>query len=1497
MKVILLLLSINIILRSITCINMDIWEYISSTIITNSFKIYTGITYLGTNDNYIISYIDNEASGFLNFKSNTTIAIKDKVIPTSFTIKDNFHVIFTKNNDIYSYTNIGFNKKNTNIVGAKSLIGGIIQSENSQELIIGFTGTDRMILYRAYGNYLISEKKYDLEGKEIVSLHAEYINNVNYIHFLFKIKNEYMFALYSLNDADIYMVHNSTNNFEFYNITEIYRIFINNHLIHNYVFSYDKNSTNFVFYLFEYTDNEYIRKKFRNKYNFLPFQNAKIMEAFFLPNTEYLYYLIEINNQRYAGVLDVINNIIVFNFKTRTEFISYQDYYLLYSESNYIYRLCPFNTRNGDNCDLYLNNTRQLIQITSQNTIISKCTTDAPYILGVFCYDKCPLGYYSSGFVCEKCHIFDNDEKKCVDSCQEDKIFDELNKVCYSCKQFNQYKNKELNICVDDCYIYNLLNDETKYVCNSCQESDQYWQEGNCVDDCGADFIKVEEKNICVKCSEDKPYYQKGECVKECNENYILDIKSKNCIYCTSAKKYLQDGKCVQKCDDFHRIDQTSKNCINCQNELDGPFLQDNKCVEKCEINYKIDEKNKICINCSKVSPETPFLQDNQCVAKCKDFYGKDTNLKRCYNCTELGNNYYFYNGTCIEECPTYFIKDDINKRCYKCDEENANKSNIYYEDGKCVEDCRKFYYKDNTQNICINCTEKNPDFFFQDNLCVKSCNKYYAIDYELKICINCSAEYTNSFPYYMNNKCVKECDSQYIIDENNKVCYKCKDEYKDTPYTEHGKCVKKCSQYLAIEDEDLLCINCADTNNTLYEEQKCVEKCSPGYAIAPYTKACVNCHNEFHQYEFKGTCLTECPNNTVINREIYQCQQCYIVNYSTPFFDELSGKCIEDCPYGTEKDLDKFTCKKCLKYYNNVTKKCLDECPKGSSIVGNICQKCNIYEPTNDSCVSQCLSGNYPYYIQEEGYSLCYNGFCGLGVCQLNESNYKVNQSNINLNNLYFCNCQTESVYGKYCQYENIKNFINQGEETILIKPLQDIAYSNRRNVFTFEFIDDRKKNYLRELSIDHSLNINRRIQYIINWKLYQKNCIKNQNKNITSNDFYFILDPDSFVDDCDNNIDLIIYDIKNQKIAGNTLYVKTKSLNPEDFFLKVTTNITYAKPLDNNSLFKIYIIENGKEEIGNYIYKYLCVTEEGEEYSLTNYMRKDTILYDYELPYCENLKARIKNDFGYTLEILSERLFIKTEQYKDLPTILFNYDLLSNNVESVFNLMNELKTFFRTYENDNISNEKDFLDKIISFLGIHLTESIKKESEILKSNISLDEVENRIEPNVFISTINQLALFYHKNDFENKNDSLFIDLKDIIYNSLNSIDIDFLTEETILSYLRTIDNLIKIMDDKQFMSIYNISELYSCINILKKLLLKNMMSGTSLKLIGKYFEINLVKPGYYTEEISVEPIKIEEDKIDFMQYNNYKIEINKNIKNMKSFGSGSLFSMSKEN
>ena len=1552
---------------SVFCQDIEIWEFKPESILDTPGVIYTGANYLNENLNYIVSYKKSKSSFIENKISGEKVEIDDSLSPFMYKLNCGIHIMLTENNLIFTNINSKFTK--IEIVAPeknKSLKASLVNDKS--EFLISLIGTNKMILFYSNDNKLEKKKEFDLDQIEIISFFDIYFYQMNYIYLIYKNNNIYYLGHYTFYAQELSIFSKfKLNIFELYQITEMYcsinAFYQASTLI---LFSYNKNENNFIFYLFEYdNNNNYILIQYGNKYNFLPFRNAKILKAFFLPNTELLFYLIQIENEKYAGVLDIINNIIIYNFKTTSEFISFQDSYLLFGENSSLKRVCPFNTKDIKNCFAYAGYSRQTIQINSkhENSIIYKCSKEAPYSLaGIYCFEICPFGYYISGTYCAKCPIFDIDSKKCINSCKEEQIYDKFNGICFSCKFFSQYKNKEINECVDDCSKYNLVKDDINYICYSCKEFGLFLQDDKCVENCGPAHIIDKERFLCVFCKKETPYYQDGECVKECSKIYTLDIKSKTCILCSERTPYLQDGECVAKCDNYHKRNDTNKICINCRNETnDTQFLQDNECVEKCDkyhkiddINYicinckedktnqflednecvnkcsnyyKIDETNKICINCERdreetpyyqegdcvkncsinyqivadkkiclkcqtISPNTPYLQENICVNECNKYYVTDKVQMRCYNCSiEFGNDYYFYDGNCIKDCPNYFIKDENNKRCYKCEEENSKK--IYYEDGYCVEDCTKYYFKDEKNKICQKCGE---NLYFQDNKCVNICNEYYFVDEELKICYNCSSEHPNK-PFYMENNCVHECDSKYAVDKEKKACFRCKDKYSRTIYNENGECVQKCSEKLITDYNDYICINCTEKNNSFSQENKCVEKCNPGYMSISYdTKTCINCFQNFHKYEYNGECVSICPDYYINNEKINKCQLCQEFNTENKYLDIIENKktCVNKCQIGEEKDEVDFICKKCLYFYNNSTKHCVDNCPKGSEIIGKICEKCKIYDSLNNLCVSECPTGNYPFYFKEDDYSLCYQGFCGYGKCLLNNSNYKILQKESKINNLYSCTCEDISTFGKLCQYKyKIKNQSNNN--ILLIKPLQDIVYSNKKNIFTFEYKNN--INLLRNLLIEHNQFIIRRFEFFVEWNLIQNNCPGNQNKEIISNEIYFILEPGMIIDNCDNIIQLNILDGNKKIISSSQLSIISKSIKKDNFGLTISS--TYYQ-LNNNYPFQVQLFE--RNEINeNYVYKYFYIMEDGEAFSLTNYMKNSNGIDRISIfPFCSNIKVRIKNDYGDVSEIISNTIKYSSIKFKSLTSILENYKI--NNIynkESIWQILIELKTFFSMTNNKiDIKEEENNLQMVVDIIKKYLPLSIINENKLLINKNDLDENEDVIESNVYISLINQILLFY--SNISNNTDYLhekYDEFVNIIYNSLidNNNAVEQLSEETILSYLRTIDNLLLIMK-KLF---HNYTELYEIINILKNILSKSVISGTKLEIDGNNFDIYLIRPGYYSEffSISNNRIRQEKNKNNFTQFKDYKI-INEKISNAPiQSGSNRIFSISRNN
>ena len=1423
-------------IKNSICTDINIWKYSKDTLFSQKDTKYTGAVYIKETNNFFVSYIDSSVSCIKNIETRETLTINDKVCPKSLNKKFNkFYILFTGNNLIISNINAKFTKLNINVPRTSSLYGNIINGLNL--LFISFIGTDKIILYENKNNILEQKSILNIKGNVIMSAFYRNYLGKDYVFILEKNSTHYWQSFYFLSS---YYYLTSNKKFiidvKFNEITEMNHFIISNDQFYFLYFSYDKNGNNFNFYLYENIGTDkFILKSSGNKYNFLPFRNAKIIQVFFLPETEYLFYLIQIGPKKYAGVLDIINRIIIFNFETTTEFISYQQYYLLYSENNSLLRVCPFNTNLVHNCIIYSEQIGTLIKIdlsTNVNTVIyNKCNIVSAYMLDKkYCYNKCPLGYYISTLSCVKCDIFDIDAQECEDECNdEDQIYDELNGVCYSCKPFKQFKNSELNECVDDCSAYGLYNDEKNYICKTCKEVGKYLQDNKCVDDCGPLHIKDEENKICIRCENETPYYQDNKCVKECSTNYILDKNTKKCIFC---KYYIQNGECIEKCNKYYKIDSINKICINCKKDLpETPFYQNNECVSKCDNNYKIDEDYKICINCEKDQIGTPYLQNNECVSKCNEDYKVDEAKKICINCQkDSPKTPYLQNNECVDKCDNNYRSDDIKK-------------------------------------ICINCQINSPKTpYLQDNQCVSKCRDYYVQNETSLRCFNCSKEFGLEY-YFFNGTCVKECPYYYFKDEINKRCYKCKDINIKQSYYEEGKCVANCTKYLVIDEENSICLNCSKTNNEFYQDNKCVKECSPGYSSFSWIKACYKC-KDYGKYEYKGDCLAKCPEYTINNPQINQCQLCKQINSLTPFLDTIDEKCVSDCKIGFEKDTIKYICQKCLKFYNNATKKCVDKCPKNTGISGNICQKCNIYDKSENICVSECSKGKYPFNINEEDYKICYEGFCGYGICLPNSNNNKTTTNLKNITNLYDCTYQNNDnnyiVFGKYLQYKYQRKL----NEIIKIKPLQDIIYINKINIFTFDLIENIANNSLRHLLSSHELNKNRRNKYLIQWNLLQKNNQQNINNEIKSNELFFVIEPNTFVNDSDNIIKLKISDKNGNVLHNAELYIKAKLMKNDNF------DIMLSSLNGNENLFSIKLNEKNVI-LENYFFKYIYISDDGEEFSLTNYMRNNEETRTIFIPFCKSIKSRIKNDYGDIMDILStSNLNFISNNNKNLTIILKN----DKNV-SVWTMLTELKSFLAQNQNYNISKEKENLNKIISVIEANLIPKILYENKMLNNTYGIDESDDIMESNVLISLINQLTLIIFKNSPNNICD-LYLKFIDIINSSLknNDSNIKFLSEKTILSFLRTIDNLLSVI----FLcncTKSDYSSLYDNINLLKNIISNNAISGTRIKINGKNFDIFLIKPGYNTDNFRISSNKKrgENTRSNFMEYKNYKLDFEK--------------------
>lgn len=1352
------------------------WTYKELNITLFEDSNITSFLFVSSFDLHLITYSNNYKNYIYIIEDNYIYNISMLLSPFAVNLNNKIYIFFSESDNNLYYNSI--ENDNLNMISYEGLnISGLKGMEfyNSNIAFISLLGTNNILYYIYNNNKLELRKSFNFDYKIISFYGNSSTTNIgtaylySYINETTTFYAEYKFSNGKFNEISNIIIKDT----KILNITEISKALDNDYSL--LVFTYNKNDVNFYFYYYDYETENAELKSSGNKYNFWPFRGAEIKKVFFLKNTEYLYYLIIKNNIYNAGVLDMANNLVIFNLKEDyIEYISVRNYYLVYGINGTIYFVCPFNSNNPDSCSPTLDN-NLYIKISKDyvNTYSTRSCTYSEYKIGRNCFKNLPLGYkytyYYYSYYVYKCEIFDIDLMECVDSCDENKIFDSINGMCYSCSYFKQYKYSEINECVEDCSIYGLYSNTTDYTCQNC----------------------------------------------------------------SLAGYYIENNICKSKCSPFYVIDEINKICINCSTDTeDTPFYQDNKCVKECDSNAKIDRINKICFKC----PTKTYYQYGACVTECNKYYMKDSINSTCYNCTlKYGNNYYFFNNTCTSICPNNTFKNESTKICYTCEESNTE--NIFYENGKCVKDCSPFYFKDETNKICQKCNEINVNLYFQDNLCVEECKEYYFID-----------------------------------------------------------------------NVSMICLNCSEYNNTLFQENKCVKNCSKGYVkISSSISACAKCYDLNRTFEFNGNCVEACPYNSMFD---YNDKFCYLCDEGL-FYDLKKQECINQCEDYNEIDYTNFTCKDCLSFgliYNNITQKCVENCPNGTFLINNICERCDIYDEINKKCLENCLDGEYSYYIENKNKSFCFDCFCGYGNCiPYYYYSYNDNEDYLNDGKLYHCDCNNnikndnELIFGKYCQYKILNKNLKRYDK-IYIKPLQDSVYINKINIFTFEFSDEKdidSFNSLRKLLTNHEENKKRRIKYKFKW-------ILNEEKNTEQNDLYFILEPGLLNNANDNKIRFTISNVNdNNIISEKELYIKTESININDFNIQLKNYSLIYYPMIRNFCPKILVTEKSNN---NYLLNYKYITRDGEEFSLIEDIKNNYKYNEMLIPSSKKIKIEIKSDYNDIVYKEFDIYFKNIDNYNNtLSKILLSLENSNNSSELKRNI-NELKNFFDCCETFELSEEENNIYSLLEMLEEFLTLSLINENSINNNN-SLFASNKLIESNYYISLINQISLFIYNLDsnLNNTNNEtkikIYENISKIIINSLKNNEINMLFEETIISLLRTIDNLLNIWN-KINNNILDYSELFELINILKKIISKNIISNTKVKFKGKNYNVNLIKPSYYSEEISIN--KEKDDSTEDTNYNNenvlyefynYKFEYTFNIYNKMKCTKEAIFCIDAKN
>ena len=507
-----------------------------------------------------------------------------------------------------------------------------------------------------------------------------------------------------------------------------------------------------------------------------------------------------------------------------------------------------------------VNNCKDLNLILDENSCVSQCPKERPFIVDELTEKKCSGSCLDNQFL-----NTDSSKTECVNSCNSvNKLIDGKTCVnsCPNLKRFRIIKGDEI-YCSSSCDAENkYINEENnEFICvKSCKSIGKVLNNGNCLKTC-PDNKKIEieingeiecsnqceenkylleqaDKNICVS---DCKLYNKMEferkCISDCpNGKYLyenLETNQKICIDdCSIHNLYSNDNKCVENCEIYDKFIYEGTCLSNCPDDFQ--YTLNGVCKsDPCEDGKFYDVMNKKClVQCDAIS-KYKNVENNYCVNSCKGI--KSDKIYSIYentcisNCNEQNKYLYLFNEEyyCIDNCKerNLFISEDGKFCVEKCETDTP-----YRNKGQCAKDCGDLYINNNE---CVeNCPDSLP--YFYNNKCVDSCydNFLYEI-YNTNICVDsCSINLilnaNNKPKYYLENynNCLKkgsanekECNMPfYLVDRENRICYQNCSQAQNSYIYDNQECVRTCPY--GIKEENI----CAEKN------EDCSQQCFGNY-------------------------------------------------------------------------------------------------------------------------------------------------------------------------------------------------------------------------------------------------------------------------------------------------------------------------------------------------------------------------------------------------------------------------------------------------------------------------------------------------------------------------------------------------------------------------------------------------------------------------------------------------------------------------------------------
>ena len=584
-------------------------------------------------------------------------------------------------------------------------------------------------------------------------------------------------------------------------------------------------------------------KGFTNNTN-SPFEfvdEVEIEKMDFVINNKLVYYKIrnKKNNKIYHGVLDVVENKVVFNTDEEINyFLPYHKESILAITSTNAYKICVYKNEN-DEC-------------------VEKC--DNGYTLSIN-GNKC-----GSSSSCEDDQIILIPDNICTDTCDTN-IYVKNGTHCGLCKDFNpngkQYKLINGTNCIDyDENSMEFYNEHLKLLkCKSGfeQNDDQCIPPSpNCYQTCEtcSKYSDDENNQYCLSCKENFNLYGIN-CKENCPERYKAENrKCEKCTddYCSSFS--INTCDCTECKDHYYKnstglCNQCDSICEQCQNEPnnctkcdDNHFLSNNTCKD-CASNCKVkDDDNCKCITCN----DGFYVKDYLC-EKC---------IENCNICTD---------GTKCDKCAdNYFVNDQ--GICTSCDM-NCEET----EEGSCkCKKCKKGFYEENY--LCRNCIE-NCDVCSNNTKC-EHCSANYFINTEGE----CSKCPTNCKESTDNCLCLSCNDGDFLKED--KTCDKCDTNCKTCDINKDHCTSCNLSHFLNNENH---CEECSTECKTCQNDKEHCTSCINGKYLNEENYKCENCS------EICGTCTKGAMENN------NNCDSCNVDSPYKYLINDTNNKtCVENC-------------------------------------------------------------------------------------------------------------------------------------------------------------------------------------------------------------------------------------------------------------------------------------------------------------------------------------------------------------------------------------------------------------------------------------------------------------------------------------------------------------------------------------------------------------------------------------------------------------------------